>query len=319
MPAIGEGADARQHHAIGARDVIRIAGHYDRLIVAAVARGALERLGGRVQIAGAVVDDGDAHRLVPGSGNSPMTSDGDGGPRRLEPTARILRRRQIGRRRRRWLGAVRSRRRRSAAPRLRDRRRPRSRASSSRAASASSATALPLRTRSATRPERWRRIARSMETPSRYRIAPQHEADNEIDRRTPATAGATAATAAPAGTPSSEIRRARTRSARERWSFRRASAAAHERCKRHWLLNSSLVIPSARRRELGSIFTDRGHGFADSPLAPPRDDNAYQPPSDPLVDGTSSSARGSIATAARSARARPLKQDSAIWWLFVAI
>ena len=36
------------------------------------------------------------------------------------------------------------------------------------------------------------------------------------------------------------------------------------------------------------------------------------PPSDPLVLGTSSLARGSIAIAARRARARPLKQDSAM-------
>ena len=35
----------------------------------------------------------------------------------------------------------------------------------------------------------------------------------------------------------------------------------------------------------------------------------------PLVDGTRSAWRGSIATAALSARATPLKQDSAIWWL----
>src|SRR5690348_16274759 len=37
------------------------------------------------------------------------------------------------------------------------------------------------------------------------------------------------------------------------------------------------------------------------------------PPSVPLVDGTSPFARASIATAARKARARPLKHDSAIW------
>ena len=43
------------------------------------------------------------------------------------------------------------------------------------------------------------------------------------------------------------------------------------------------------------------------------------PPSEPLVDGTSFAARGSIATAARNARASPLKQDSAIWWSLVAV
>jgi hypothetical protein len=38
------------------------------------ARRTLERLGRRMQIAGAVIDDGDAHRDAPGSGNSPMTT-----------------------------------------------------------------------------------------------------------------------------------------------------------------------------------------------------------------------------------------------------
>src|SRR5215510_4221440 len=40
---------------------------------------------------------------------------------------------------------------------------------------------------------------------------------------------------------------------------------------------------------------------------------AVYPPSEPFVEGISSLARGSIATAVRSARARPLKHDSAIW------
>ena len=50
----------------------RVVGHHDRLIEAGLMRRALERLGGRVQIAGAVIDDGDAHRGAPGSGNRPM-------------------------------------------------------------------------------------------------------------------------------------------------------------------------------------------------------------------------------------------------------
>ena len=75
-PAIRKGADAGQHHAVGARDRVGIAGHHDRLIVAALARGALEGLGGGMQIARAVVDDGDAHRGAPGSGNRPITSGG---------------------------------------------------------------------------------------------------------------------------------------------------------------------------------------------------------------------------------------------------
>src|SRR5262249_8201590 len=37
------------------------------------------------------------------------------------------------------------------------------------------------------------------------------------------------------------------------------------------------------------------------------------PPSEPFVEGTSFFARGSMATAARNARANPLKHDSAIW------
>ena len=71
--AIGEGADAGQHDAIGAIHHLGIArsrrSSADR---AMLARGALERLGGRVQIAGAVIDDGNAHRDAPGSGNKPM-------------------------------------------------------------------------------------------------------------------------------------------------------------------------------------------------------------------------------------------------------
>ena len=47
------------------------------------------------------------------------------------------------------------------------------------------------------------------------------------------------------------------------------------------------------------------------------EDTAAQPPSVPLVDGISPAARGSIATAARNARASPLKHDSEIWWLLV--
>ena len=73
-PAIGEGADARQHDAIRGGHHRRVVGHDDRLIVPAVAGGPFERLGGGVQIARAVIDDGDAHLPAPGSGNSPITS-----------------------------------------------------------------------------------------------------------------------------------------------------------------------------------------------------------------------------------------------------
>ena len=77
-PAIREGADAGQHHAVGAGDLVGIARHHDRLRRAHFARGALERLGRRMQIARSVVDDGDGHRDAPGSGNRPMTSDDPG-------------------------------------------------------------------------------------------------------------------------------------------------------------------------------------------------------------------------------------------------
>src|SRR5579859_6677984 len=51
--------------------------------------------------------------------------------------------------------------------------------------------------------------------------------------------------------------------------------------------------------------------------AGPAPASSAQPPSDPLVDGTSSLARGSMATAERSARASPLKHDSDMWWSLV--
>jgi hypothetical protein len=44
----------------------------------------------------------------------------------------------------------------------------------------------------------------------------------------------------------------------------------------------------------------------------PGHDEFDYPPSVPLVDGTSPRARSSIAIAARSARAKPLKHDSAM-------
>src|SRR5262245_19912568 len=74
-PAIGEGAHARQHHAVGAGDLVGFARHHDRLRQPFLARGALERFRRRMQVARAVIDDGDGHRGAPGCGNKPMTSD----------------------------------------------------------------------------------------------------------------------------------------------------------------------------------------------------------------------------------------------------
>ena len=79
-PAVGEGADAGQHHPVGRGHDAWIVRHHDRLLQAGILRRALECLGRRVEITGAVIDDGDAHRLAPGSGNKPMTS-GDCGIR----------------------------------------------------------------------------------------------------------------------------------------------------------------------------------------------------------------------------------------------
>ncbi len=80
--AIGEGADAGQHDAVGAKHHFGIAGDHDLLRIFHAARCALERLRRRVQIAGAVIDDGNAQREAPGSGNNPMISlCGNGGGR----------------------------------------------------------------------------------------------------------------------------------------------------------------------------------------------------------------------------------------------
>ncbi len=61
------------------------------------------------------------------------------------------------------------------------------------------------------------------------------------------------------------------------------------------------------------ITRDGGRNGARRPSGAGGKGGAPHPPSDPLVEGTSSLARGSIATAVRSARASPLKQDSDIW------
>ncbi len=74
LAAIGERPDARQHDAIGAIHHLGITGDNDLVELLHAARRALERLGGRVQIAGAVINDGNAQRDAPGCGNKPMIS-----------------------------------------------------------------------------------------------------------------------------------------------------------------------------------------------------------------------------------------------------
>src|SRR5208282_1723307 len=73
-PAIGKGADPWQHDTVCARHHGRIARHYDGLVDASLVRGAFERLRGRVQVTGTVIDDGNTHRFTPGSGKRPITS-----------------------------------------------------------------------------------------------------------------------------------------------------------------------------------------------------------------------------------------------------
>ena len=64
---------------------------------------------------------------------------------------------------------------------------------------------------------------------------------------------------------------------------------------------------------VGQLIAPHGLGDAGRAFGAPGDLDAAHPPSDPLVEGTSSFIRGSTAIAARSARASPLKQDSDIW------
>ncbi len=58
--AIGEGADARQHDAVGGAHVGGIGADGMDALALTLARGALEGFAGRVEIAGPVIDDDDA-------------------------------------------------------------------------------------------------------------------------------------------------------------------------------------------------------------------------------------------------------------------
>ena len=71
--AIGERADARQHDTLGAQNLLRRRGDFDVEGRAFLPRRPLEGLGGGVEIARAVIDDGDVH-LTQACGKSPMTS-----------------------------------------------------------------------------------------------------------------------------------------------------------------------------------------------------------------------------------------------------
>ena len=60
-PAIGEGAHARQHHPVGLAHEVGVAGEDDRQIEPRLGGGGFEGLLRGMKIAGAVIDDGDAH------------------------------------------------------------------------------------------------------------------------------------------------------------------------------------------------------------------------------------------------------------------
>ena len=60
--AVGEGADARQHDAVGSGHVARARRHQHAVVRARLARGALEGFRGGAEVARSVIDDGDGHR-----------------------------------------------------------------------------------------------------------------------------------------------------------------------------------------------------------------------------------------------------------------
>ena len=62
--AVGEGADARQHDAVGVGHLARVRRHQHAIVRAGLARGALEGFRGGAEVARSVVDDGDGHRIA---------------------------------------------------------------------------------------------------------------------------------------------------------------------------------------------------------------------------------------------------------------
>ena len=90
--AIREGTDPGQHDALGSPDPIGIGRDHDGKVDFGLAGGTLEGLGGRIEVAGAVIDDDDAHGRFAfgppaGAGKSPITrrSTGSDAPRRAPP------------------------------------------------------------------------------------------------------------------------------------------------------------------------------------------------------------------------------------------
>src|SRR5262249_54727787 len=75
--AVGESSYSGQNNAVGAPHGLWVARPRDRLTKSSLMGRALKGLGREMQFARAVIDDGDAHRRTPGSGNKPITPDGD--------------------------------------------------------------------------------------------------------------------------------------------------------------------------------------------------------------------------------------------------
>src|SRR5450755_3086697 len=70
--AVGKGSDARQHDARRRGHLLRLGRDLDGDAVSMLARGPLERLGGGMEVARAIIDDGDVHR---GSGPREQSDD----------------------------------------------------------------------------------------------------------------------------------------------------------------------------------------------------------------------------------------------------
>ena len=218
--------------------------HQDRLIVAGLARRALEGLRRRVQIARAVIDDRDRHGRACGCGNRPIDVAGRRGGRRRRSERR-------GRRGRR------SRRPRRARPSQPSKKR---RSASSR----SSPTTMPTCSKRR-RASFQRNSDRSLHPDKHREEQPDPEAGASPRCRSGATgtsrrraaadrrsarsrAGGAASRAAAAGRPRSGIRRARSGSAWRGRAHHRRAAAARGRCRRASSLRHAPRRPGCQRQ-----------------------------------------------------------------------
>ena len=271
------GSTTRSARATASGSLVTTIGCVERRL----ARGALERLGGRVQIAGAVIDDGDGHRGAPGS----------------REQADDVRMTGVGRRSSGGAARRRRRRQRRASPRTQASKKRRS------ADSTSSPTTMPTFVQPR-RPSVKRRKRRRLEADQQR----QQEADGEHHgRRRAEQVDADlqrgrdhdiAEQHQPQPVPQHPQRRQQERPEREAVAHedealrigrrpRSPSAAARARCRWPWL---TCFLSHALRPAVNALIRRAC----------------------PWSTGSRSPRARSIATAARSARASPLKQDSAI-------